>query len=702
MPDDGKPDKAHRDLTRRRYVQAIAASTAAGLAGCNQGEGSEGGENNTSETTTTTTTTATTTTQGPPVSDTLTINQNTDSVSLNLNRWAESSNTAAAAYFRELMDPRIGSQADKMILSDREFEVPHIEGRDTVSIPTVTEEFRVEPPYDKYMEMNPDLTYWDGTPIDARSQVLTSRMDYYANNRKFQESQTFNAEATGDFKFHWWRNKGDVEGQEANPTNGQVLKTEPIGMVPFHPGFTEPYVQQFKDASNQDAVDGLISKLEGENITFSRLADESWGSGIYEIESSDSITETDIMATLREDHPNDIAKIPNLRVVFATGSRQKTLRSEGEIDLGGGAVLEKGGTINREILPDYTQEVDRWLTTGTDQVRFNWQNKHIARLWVRRAMVAAVDWEQAAINGWGSGRSIPITEHTWLADSAARDFFSEEFLDSLYEWPMEAQPEKAAEYMRKAGYTKENGIWTDQAGDQVELNYVSNADVSDWAGFVQTLTTALDNFGFEVDMTAIPGDAYFDALGATNLNYDIAQQWGGSSAEPFQAYWSVGGWWANLLVGGDPNDPSASHVDAETQGPNHTHDTVDTANKPLQGVQIPTSIGSIEAPEPAGRKPDLQAAGIDAETIDLATLIHSLRDPDITQEQYKANARKCARYYNYYLPSFKFHQFSWGMWGNVRDFDFAPRGTTANHLGATFNAIAGIIQPKYDEEYEKP
>jgi len=710
MPTNGNDAEAEHDVSRRRYVQAIMASTAAGLAGCNQGGDDESGGNTTTTTDSGdgsdgTTTEETTTTRGPPVSDTITSSINNTAAGSNLNRWAASPTNAGIPWFRELLDPRDIPQGKSVVYNGAEFEVPHFPDRDTIQLPTLTNEFRSEPPYDRYWDMAEGFSYWDGTPLDAEAKLRHDAMFYYTDNQKFAPAATFNNEVVDQYEYHWWRNKGEVEGQEPDPTNKPVLDANIVTETPFHPSFTTPYYQKFQDASNTEAVNGIISNLEGDNVSFGRLADEGWGSGLYRVESSDDVSAEKMTAGLRDDHPNDFATIPKLELRFASADRRQVLKSQGEIDIGGGAVLEQGGTTNREMLPDYIQEVDRFLQSGSDNILFNFNNKHIARIGVRHAMVAAVDWEQASVNGWGSGRTLPQEDHTGLLQTVSEGFFSDEFLDTLYKWPMNADTELATRWMRKAGYTMENGIWTDSQGDQVDLNFISSAGIADWTGFVQTVQSQLQDFGFKVGLNNLEGSNYNDALRPKNLNYDIAQFWGPGVTQPFEFYRSDGTWWGEWLVGGDANDPVIGPVDPETTGPDTTHDTVDIKGHPLE-VRIPNDPKNIDiTPEGAGANPALPES--ESMAIDVVDLIDSLRDPDITQEEYMKNCQLCARYYNYHLPLFRFHQYTWGVWGNVRDFTFPPEGHKLNRIfhefsGDDFEVLAGVVGTKFDEEYEQP
>jgi len=684
-------------LSRRKYVQAIVGATMAGAAGCNQGggDGGDGGDGSGGGNETTTEEPTQTTTQGPPVNDTMTFAVDNVPESSQFNPYAPSGGGSGGGwdYLQELVSPRRVTEV-RSLLSNHSYDASWIDGRDTIEIPTMVKDYDLNPPFEVTRHLDERLTYWDGTPLDAEARQLESRADYFYNNGKFDDASTLNSEAVDQWTFRWWHNKGEAEGQEANPTNGQVLDTQALpAEPPFHPEFHEPYVEQWEDASNEDAVATVNNEIENASVTFTTLAEEGWASGLYRIESADDISAERATARMRDDHPIDFATIPKMEYRFASADRENVLAGQGEIDIGPGIVAESSSEFNREMLPDYVQEIDRFLSNGGDQMAINWNNKHLGRLWVRRAMIAAVDWEAVGANGWGPAASLPVTHHNGMLQSVAESNFSEEFLDSLYTYPMEADQELAAEWMRKGGYTKEGDVWTDWTGDSVELTFIGNAGIPSWTGGEQTVQSNLQEFGFAIDYSTLEGNAFNSAHDPENLNYDMSFMWLLSPVQVWNAYTSDAAWWGDPLIGANPNTMDAFGLGDEAE--------TDAQGKPLQ-VQIPSETGSIEAPDRAGKAPDLP----DGEEIDLLNLITSFTSSEITEERFMENARKCARYYNYYVPDFIFHQYAHGLWGNVRDFKFPPRGHPANRTWTKYSnnyqAQTGIPQVKYNQEYEPP
>ncbi|WP_435102965.1 ABC transporter substrate-binding protein [Halarchaeum sp. P4] len=643
-----------------------------------------------------------------PVSDTLSVTVNNVASQSNLQPWATTVKNTGLTWITELAAPQDPATGEYK-LSGSTFDAPWVEGTDQIQVYSMLKDMTVNPPYEWTWELE-DLQYWDGTDIDAEARRLHDRVYYFNDGNKFVKTSTFNYEVVDKWTYKGWRNKGEVEGQEKDPANKFVIrgKNYPSGpsSIPFHPGFTKQWVQKFEDASTKEAVNSVSKELGSTRVSFGKFAEEGWGSGLYQIESRDDVSDQGITAKLRDDHPNaEHATIPNLEMMFANGDRTQVLTTNGKVDIGNGYIPEKSagtGGASRATLPDYIQQIQEWLQLGGDTLMFNWKhNKHLGRLWFRRAVVAATDWDALRQNGWGVGVSKSSQHHTGMLDTLAEQTFSKEFLDKLYTYPIKSDMALAEKWLKKGGYSKQGGKWVGPDGDTAsfEVNYYGPTKA--YIGATQTMQANMQDLGVNLNVKGLPNTAFSKALKPENENYDAVFTWDNDN-EPWKEFWSHGNWWRMGFISGDPNDnPGQAVVDYQDHGSQH-RDTVDTLGRPLQ-PEIPKEIGSIEAPDQAGRDPDLP----NGETIDLAKIIHKLRAPDISDDEYQTMLRQCARWYNFYLPDFHFHQYKAGLYGNVRDFKFAPQGKQINQLskefgGDDFQVLGGIPQVKYNTDYEKP
>ncbi|WP_123538639.1 periplasmic substrate-binding domain-containing protein [Halosimplex salinum] len=719
-------------LSRRQYAQLLAGAGTVGLAGCP----SESGEGDTPNSTPTdeddsgsggdtgtdggagTDEPADSGTDSPtpmadPVTDEIRVFQSNSPDVFDANVWAPQDNSTGMAFMTEL-HALMNVHTREMEYSGLEVETPWKPNTDSVSVMTWFTGYEVDEPYDFYESHDERATYWNGDPLDADARELHNHVHWYQQGNKFAEDQAFQQEATSQWEYHTWYADGSGELAD-NPQARHILEAEAgpnDGDMPLHPDFVQPYADRYADASSSDQAGSITDDLSSDRISLQRLSEEGWGHGPYELRDMDDLGSERVVLRLRDEsaasdgetetaHPNAAnTNVEKLAIYWGEGDRRNTLAGNGSLDLNGNIVSENG-LYSRETLPDHMQELTRWLrSTGGDKWRFNWHDEHLQNLWVRRALVAAVDWHAAGANGWGDERSVPIENDTYLLDAQSESTFSGEFLDSLHSWPKESDFEAAAEYLRRGGYSKQGEQWVDPQGNPASIDLIYPSSINDYAGAGQTIKANLANFGFGVNFSSQNWSSWTNNLTASNgLNYDSSIFWHGYP-NVFGFYNTTPGWWSGTLVMGQEENPTA-RVQPPGQG-SDTGTTKDAQGKPLQ-VEIPTEVGSIEAPDEAGIDPDLS----DGEEINLASIVHEIREPGKSEEEIQELYRKCARYYNYYLPHFVFHQYTWGAWGNVRDFEWPDAGHRGfdyeRGFGISTNLIlGGLIEASRDTDFPAP
>ncbi|WP_459194795.1 periplasmic substrate-binding domain-containing protein [Halosimplex sp. J119] len=709
-------DNLRDRLSRRQYAQLLAGVGITGLAGCP----SQGGDGTTAapeETPTETpagtasgsgdsTDTAEPTPEGEPVTDEIRIFQANSPDVFDANLWAPQDNTTGMGFMTDLHALR-NVHTGELFYSGLEIETPWKPGKDSVSIMTWYTDYEIEPPYDVYESHDDRATFWNGDPFDAEAREIHDHVHYFQNGNKFNEETAFQNEANSQWEYHWWNADGSGK-LEDNPQARHILEADAApndGDMPLHPDFTRPYLEQYQDATSAEEVQSITDDLTSDRISLERLMENGWGSGPYELRSEDDIGSARLTLRLRDEaaasngdtevaHPNAAnTNVSKLVLMWGEGDRRQTLAGNGSLDLNGN-IVAPNSLFPRESLPDHMQELTRWLrSTGGDKWRLNWHNEHLQNLWVRRALVAAVDWSTAGANGWGAERSVPIENHTYLLDAQSQAAFSNDFLDSLHSWPVESDYEAAEEYLRRGGYSKQGGQWVGPNGNTASIDVIYPSAIADYAGAAQTIKANLAEIGFGVNFSSQGWSSWQSNLNAEDgLNYDSSIFWHGYT-NPFSYYNSTAGTFAGTIVMGKEESPT-ERVDRDTER--------DSQGKPLQ-VQVPSEVGSIEAPDEAGVNPDLS----DGEEINLAEIVYDIRAPETSEEQLQELYRKCARYYNYYLPHFVFHQYNWGAWGNVRDFEWPD----ASHRGFDYERgfgissallLGGLTEASYNTEFEPP
>ena len=710
-----KPDSIRdKELSRRQYAQILAGMGAAGLAGCGSdggstatpgsdatptpeegGSGDGDGDGGMSETDTAT--------DREPVTDTVAYAvANTPDV-FNWNPWTPQDNTIGDLWMSEIHGLRNVHTTNRSY-SGTTVPTPHKPDHEEIEVMTWITGYEVEPPYDYYDHHDDRSKYWNGDPFDAVAREKHNHVNFFQGGNKFTEDATFNQRAEDQWTLHRWEAKGSVPSQDPSPTARPVLASlaGPVdGNPPIHPDFTEPYLQRYRDASNEDQVGTVTDDLTSDRIGLDRMAinggtdDMLAGSGPFQLESMDDVGSEKVTLTLNPDHPNaENTNIEYLDLYWAESDRRQTLVNNGVLDVDSGAITPSS-TVSRDSLPDYIQEFTRWLrATGGDVWKLNWQNPHLQNLWVRRALVEAIDWNAVSANGWGEEASQPVEHDTFLLDAQSENTFSEEFLNNLHTYSRASNKEKANQYMQRAGYSRQGGQWVDPNGNPASIDLVATSTIPEHIQASQTIRANLANWGFGVNFTTQGWSTWSNNLDPNSgLNYDTSIFWHGDPYV-FQYYHDVGAWWDETLVAGSPTSPSPFEADPD--------DEVDTQGKPIV-QQVPDEPGAFEAPDEAGKSPDLD----DATEVNLVETVNAIRQPGNSEEELQELYRTCAKYYNFYVPHFPFHQYMQGSFGNVRDFDWPDSSARAFDYERSFGiedvlVLGGIAQASYDTDFQPP
>ncbi len=638
-----------------------------------------------------------------PVTDTIRVGVDNTPAEFNASPWTPQDNTTGDRFLMELNGL---SQVDAkdVSLSGTTVATPHKPDHEEVEVMTWIEDYSVEPPYDWYQNYDDRATFWNGDPYDAEALVTHNHITFLRTGNKFAEGMTFNEEATDQWTRHGWFDKGEVSGQTENPVSKPVLEDAASMLLfnpPMHPDYTEPYLEEFEAATTKEKTESIDGDLTSDTIPLERLVENGWGSGMYEIRSMDDVSSESVVLRLRDDdadatHPNAAhTNVQEVEMQWASEDRRQSLQNSGQIDISDGAITPQSSP-GRESLPDHMQEITRFYspTTGS-QFLMNWQNPHLQNLWVRRAIVEAIDWKAVSANGWGEESARVLEHDTFLMDTGAESVFPEEFLDKLHTYSREQDLETATEYMQRAGYTKQGGQWTDPNGNDATIGVMGSSSNESYVTAGQTIKANLSDWGFAVNFRSPNFSTWSSNLNpeGNGLNFDTSLFWS-DTATVFGKYHDRGAWWGEALFGGSPTADSVFELTED--------DERDTQNKPVH-VQLPNEVGSIEAPDEAGIDPDLQ----DGREVDMFEVVNKIRQPGYSDEERLELYKTCAQYYNFYLPDFVFNQSLEGTWGNVRDFDWPEQDAQTLDYGRNLSVTTGVImsglaQASTDTEFQSP
>jgi len=516
-----------------------------------------------------------------------------------------------------------------------------------VSVTCAVTDFTVEPDA-VTTRFRSDLTYWNGDALDARAFFLGDRLGWLA----FQSADSeFPHELESDTEY---RRKLDTDDW------AEVRGSVHPGAPPVPPSFTEGWIERFESAGSQEASDEVYSDLNGVDVDRYRFVADGYGSGVYRVDSEDHATDRGLAGTVREDHPGDPA-VPNLLLRTPRGGQVDSLVGSGDVDVVDGQIASRGGDVGPDAVSSSVEQVATYPAPveGGLAVAFNWANDHLERLWVRRAIAAALPGERVVANTSGASGQ-PLDQHSGLLSAVASARLGSDFLEGLHDYPTAADTGTAAGWLERAGYTREDGAWYDPDGERFALTMVSG----ERAGPADTtIENGLAEFGVDV-ATETPSTRPTDNFTPT----------------------IEGGDW-DLTVGFAPSGLSvADHYAAATEfvGSEVTGSPLAVGGATLGTCGVGTEWLSPPETVTVPREPGtLEIEGVDyadggtayrhdgGEDVDVCGAIERLRTPGTSAEERRAAARQCARWYNYALPSFVVAQARDGFFGNVGDFSFA-------------------------------
>jgi len=742
--------RLRRAASRRQFIATVLAASVGGMAGCNSGGGGDGGDTDTDggdggstptatpgmgptdtpgdgtdESTPTDTESATPT--GDPQATTINHYMATNPAQSNANRYSPNSaiNNSGVGWMFEMTLPYQEGQS-RFYTSNHTWDIPDL---GEVEVMTWLENYRIEAPFDWWETYDDRTMYWDGTNMDAEARKLHEQIAYYAEGAGDFSPGSPNFEQVSDWEMHLWNDKGEAEGGTAAPQNQFSIQSN-VGMYepPPHPNLTGPWAESAMEADTQEEVNSIYSDdIQGYVLTYNEMAENGYGSGLYMADGADAVTDQGVRLTAR-DGSGDLEAHPNYRdqtvdeifLRVAGVERRNTFLNQGEIDLDMAVIEEQSGPVNRETLPGRVQQLSTFPATAMNGFPFNWDGD-LGNLWVRRAIIEAVDWVSIAANAHGPNSFFLTQHHTGLLDAMAERWFDSEFLDNLIDWSNRADTETGEEYMEKAGYSKQGGNWVSPEGEPAEILLKASPGYGQlYELSCQALQQQLNNFGIDANYQGLSTSAVNTAR--DNMSYD-ALYWWNNMRNPWEAYTSSTGWWNPKIVERDPDFPNShdgwsdtpnglspdpedvTNAEGEVVDPADTHDL---RGMPIE-VDLPTQVGDMSAPTIAGKEPNLDGV-TDSRTVNLMELLIEFHtDPDIGAERVTELLETFAWFYNYYLPDFWSVQGAGGVIGNVRDFNFTERGHNSyaasvrtGGFSDQYQSHSGLVRKKYNDEFESP
>ncbi|WP_339106138.1 ABC transporter substrate-binding protein [Haloterrigena salinisoli] len=465
------------------------------------------------------------------------------------------------------------------------------------------------------LEFSDEWSFWNGNDITAEDYLIEQEIWRYQDP---EASPIEGHELVDDYTVK------RIYKDDISPT---IAKSNAGAGTSAPKSVFREYYERYEDATTASEREAVTDDLLQMTIDTQEFVDEGYGSSLFKIEDFNS---SETLATKWEDHPwSDRTDIEQIRVKPTEGTQVEQLEKSDELDM-----TQYITENQRSDYPDNIENIYELDHYSCRKYILNWNNKHLARRPVRRAIISAIDIPSIvdAANQTGLMAS-PTQVQTGIRASIEEKYLGEDFVDNLIDYPVEADEETAVEYMQEAGYSREGGEWIGPDGDATDFTAITQAGVRK-SQPMKVLTDHLSEFGFNVEMEAV-GQDYYSRV--QEWEFDIAWMW--HVALP---YWHPVAYFSNDFYGllaGDVNS------DSDT-GPTGVPFSLE-----IPGEVGATEVGSNgEEINPAQLMVDLEGASSEEETIEIT--------------------RTLAQWVNFDLPVIVHLQEKRGFAGDTENFDF--------------------------------
>jgi len=463
------------------------------------------------------------------------------------------------------------------------------------------------------------FSWWSGDPVTARDAWIEERIQSFVADR------SYTAELVDDYRLRY-----EFDRPLDEPL---VRSTVASGAVRTRADRHQPYLDRLRDAGTDRQQSEIVSDIRNDSPDLKEAAEQGLGCGPYELVE---VSINRLMLEKYEGHPRaDEIAIPRLWFPVVQEVSVENLVKKGWLDGGSGRVRAQRGSV-----PEYLEQLATYRTTAGTKLVLDWRNDHLARRGVRRALLAALPLDDIVeIVDWGD----PVGRQTGLVEPSERRWIPERVRERLHRYPVAADEETAAAYMRDAGYSRDgNDEWRGPDGGRVSLRMATPV----WDDFVsatEVVSSTLTRFGFDVSVDRLTNLNVYSAV--TGHTHDIT-------------LWTFDGTPYSIY------DVTSDDATAVGLGVSEPGSTDATQGKPVT-VSVPETPGDIDAPDSDRRSVDLVETWRDIERpTDRATTVEAITT--------------FANWWNDALPGVYLANYTDGLWGNTRDFQWPSRERDAD------------------------
>jgi len=356
------------------------------------------------------------------------------------------------------------------------------------------------------LKLNSDRSWMDGDAVTAEDVVtqlqLEKHIGYpiwnYIDSAEAADDTTVNLTLT----------------EELNPDIFiQILNRE---IHVKRNGEFADWLEQFENASSDDERESLTNEFL--KFRYAEDSDNPMANGPYTV---DAEQEGQWVLKQNENYPIE-TNVDTYKKLSAGGDNEIwQMMIADEID---GRMTQAVEANVAEQLPESLHKVDIPAFGGLAPM-FNFRHEVFGKREFRQAMAFLIDRSKVDQNV--NPRHKASQHISGMVDQMAKNWLGEDFLNNtLTNYGVKSQPDKAAEKMREAGFEKSDGQWLDTNGEPIAITWFSPP----WPGPIgvsQTLKQALPDFGIQFESQTVEPGQFFTARGNGDFEFAFNALLGG-------------------------------------------------------------------------------------------------------------------------------------------------------------------------------
>lgn len=466
------------------------------------------------------------------------------------------------------------------------------------------------------IEFPDDFTFWNGNDITAEDYYVEAEISRHMDP---EGSIVERHELDGDYTVR------RIYKDDITPT---LAKLNSVNGLKAPKSVFREWLERYEEATTTNERESVTQEFLQMTIPTEEYVEKGLGSGLFEIKDFNS---SETLGVKRDDHPwadrtdiEEIRLLPNIE----SGTQVDQLARNNELDM--------IDYIPENQISGYPDDLENYYKLNhynTQKYMLNWNNPHLARRPVRRAIISAIDIPAIVDAARQAGTlSSPTQVQTGIRDTIEDKFLGKGFTDKLIQYPVKADKETATAYMKDAGYTLENGAWVGPDGGKINFKIITQSAVSQ-SQPTNVFSDQLNDFGMATEVNAI-GDSYYTQI--QEFEFDIAWMWHVAVAN-----WHPKAYFSNNFYGILVGDPKSENETGPTGVP--------------FSLEIPKEVGAKQIDNGVEIKP--------------AQLMRDL-DSAASRKEVMEITRKLVRWVNYDLPAIVHLQENRGFGGDTANFQF--------------------------------